>query len=115
MNPQPSPMIGHLFAITFIAFVVYHAVKAYNDPSKHINVRNIDLVTCGYVEDSPVYIIDRNKKDFVSLQLFKDCVSALNALGMKKTDAKNKATQVFTNSDPYPQSVQEFLMIALRK
>jgi hypothetical protein len=115
MNPQPSEMFGHLLAVAFVASIIYHFIQAYNDPSRHINAKDMDLVTFGYVENSPVYLIDRSKKDFTSSQLFKDCVGALNALGMKKTEAKNKAIQVFTNSDPQPQSVQEFLMVALKK
>ena len=113
MNSQPSPFIGHMFAAIFLAFVFYHFLKAFHDPSKHISPKSMDLCTFGYVEDSPVYIIDNSKKDFKSSQLFKDCVDALHALGMKKTAAKNKATDIF-NNQPQPQSVQEFLMLALR-
>ena len=114
MNPQPSPTLGHFFALAFIAFIVYHFVKAYNDPTKHISPQSMDLFTFGYVENSPVYIIDKSKQDFKSSQFFKDCVDALHALGMKKTPAKNKAIEIFSN-DPQPQSVQEFLVMALRK
>jgi len=115
MNPQPNPTIGNIFAFIFVAMIMYHFLKAFHDQSRHINVGNMDLVTFGYVENSPVYILDKTKKDFLSTQLFKDCVDALYALGAKKSEAKKTATAIFTNSDPQPQSVQEFLMLALRK
>lgn len=116
MNPQPTQFVGHCFAFMVIAYALYHFVKAFNDPSLHIDVSHLDYFKMGYVENSPVYLLDNTKRNnFSSTQLFKDCVSALNALGSKKTEAKKIATQIFTNHDPQPQSVQEFLMIALRK
>lgn len=115
MNPQPTPFVGQLLALMVIVYAIYHFVKAFNDPNCHIDMSHLDYFKMGYVENSPVYLIDNTKKNnFASTQLFKDCVSALSALGSKKTEAKKIATQIFTNHDPQPQSVQDFLMIALR-
>ena len=113
MNPQPNQFIGHIFAAMVIVSVLYHFLKAFNDPSKHIHIKDMDLLTVGYVENSPVYVINNKKNSFASTQLFKDCVDALGALGMRKTEAKNIATRIFNEGTP--TDVQEFLIKALRK
>lgn len=113
MNPQPAPFVGNIFAAMIILAIVYHFVKAFHDPSRHIHLKDMDLLTVGYVENSPVYVINNKKNPFTSTQLFKDCVDALGALGMKKTEAKNIATRIFNES--IPVDVQEFLVKALRR
>lgn len=115
MNPQPPEYLGQLVALGFALLVVYHAVKAYyNNPPIYFN----DLYTIGYVEESKnkpiINVLTENKNSFESQQLYIDCIDALNALGMKKSEAKRKAKHIFSSMTNPPSSVQEFLMIALR-
>jgi len=53
------------------------------------------------------------KTIFEAEQIYMDCVSALYALGVKKTEAKKITKEIFINKKP--DSIQDFLMIALRK
>ena len=55
------------------------------------------------------------KPSFESQQLYVDCIDALIALGMKKKEAKAKAKFIFSTMNPQPSTVEDFLMIALRK
>lgn len=114
MNPQPPEHVGQLVAIFFTLLVIYYAIKAYyNNPPINFN----DLYTIGYLEDShnvPIVNVVTNKPNFESQQLYIDCIDALQALGMKKTEAKRKTKQIFSSMENQPSSIQEFLMIALR-
>ncbi len=116
MNPQPEPYIGNLFATLFGCLFIYYAIKAYYEHSP-IN----DLFTIGYIEESGQIVNNINytnvstKASLESQQLYIDCVEALRALGMKKTQATKITKQVFSTTHPLPQTVQEFLLIALRK
>jgi hypothetical protein len=132
MNPQPDPIIGHIFAAMFIIAIVFYAVKAAKENKV---VRFDDNFVIGYVESSPIVInevhhnhktvktIEKKTKtrtkikkvvDVESQQLYADCVDALVALGMKKRQAQNQATFVFSTTHPRPKTIQEFLMIALK-
>lgn len=119
MNPQPPEYVGPIFAGIFILMLVYQIIKAYNS-GKIIDLKNIDLIHIGYIEsENPtqnIYNITSvdNKPSFESQQLYVDCIDALVALGMKKSESKKKAKQIFSTHDPMPSTVQEFLMIALR-
>lgn len=116
MNPQPEPYIGNIFATLFACLFIYYTLKALNQ-----RVAHNDLFVIGYVEDSNniinnFHVTNVEKRMDPELQkLYNDCIEALRALGMKKSEATRKTKQVFENSDPVPQNVQDFLMIALRK
>jgi hypothetical protein len=130
MNPQPEPYVGHIFALMFAGLVVYLTIKAY---LKADSSCTNDLFIIGYMEDSPrvvnnikVTTLDKprvvnnikvttlDKPSIESQQLYIDCVEALRALGMKKSEATRVTKRVFS-SNQIPQSVQEFLLIALKK
>ena len=114
MNPQPNPIIGNVFAGIISILFLYYFCKSFFDPTKHINIRELDCFNIGYLENSPIYVLNNSHKNsFISTQLFKDCVSALSALGMKKTESKKITTRIFNES--IPTDVQEFLIRALRK
>jgi hypothetical protein len=117
MNPQPEPYVGNLLAVLFGMFFLYYAVKAFFQANPNTPT---DLFVIGYVENSTgttnnIHIT--SVKETISAetqQLYNDCVEALRALGMKKSEATKKTKQVFS-SNSVPQSVQEFLLIALKK
>lgn len=115
MNPQPEPYIGNLFAILFAGLVVYFTIKSYYEQGEVG-----DLFVIGYVEESNNTVNNFHITNTVSTineelrQLQNDCVEALRALGMKKTEASKRMKQVFANNSNI-QTVQEFLLIALRK
>jgi hypothetical protein len=113
MNPQPPEYIGTLFATAFVCLVIYHTIKAYYTKS----IEPSDLFVLGYVEEAAPqtnnYYVESVKLE--SQQLFIDCVDALRALGMKKSEATRKARTIFTNGQHNPKTIQEFLLIALQK
>lgn len=118
MNQQPQEYVGNLFAFIFICLFAYHAIKSYINGNA-INLKELDLITLGYVQES-----DGNKTNTVesksnkikleSQQLYIDCVEALYSLGMKKSEAKKRTKDIFTNTDPQPANVQQFIILALR-
>lgn len=119
MNPQPEPVIGNIFATIFTLMILYYFFKEVfsNKEPIHIN----DFFTIGYIEDSNNVtvnvknkIIKDVKNNFESQQLYLDCIDALHALGMKKTEAKKKAKEIFASSTNPPKTVQDFLVIAMR-
>lgn len=116
MNPQPEPYVGNLFAILFGCLFIYYAIKAYREEDTAS-----DLFVIGYVEESNQTVNNisltnvSTKASLESQQLYIDCIEALRSLGMKKTEATKRTKQVFANTHPEPQTVQEFLLIALRK
>lgn len=122
MNPQPPPYIGSIFALIFGCVFVYYFVKAIN--SKETKPINLDLFTIGYIQDSTgstvnitnkiIKQVEKTKPNFESQQLFMDCVDALNSIGIKKTEAKKRARDIFSSNNP-PTNIQDFLMIAMRK
>lgn len=115
MNPQPPEYVGSIFAALFIIGTLFYALIAFLD-DKEIKIN--DNFILGYFEDQPhnttvnVVTTQSSIKDFESTQLYSDCIEALYALGMKKSEAKKRAKAVF--SVAVPSSIQEFLMIALR-
>jgi hypothetical protein len=116
MNPQPEPYVGHIFALMFAGLVVYLTIKTY---LKADSSCTNDLFIIGYMEDSPrvvnnIKVTTLDKPSIESQQLYIDCVEALRALGMKKSEATRVTKRVFS-SNQIPQSVQEFLLIALKK
>jgi hypothetical protein len=117
MNPQPQPYVGDLFALLFGALICYYALKAFYKKNPEVLS---DMFVLGYIEDSAstvnnIHISSLNsKQDIESQQLYNDCVEALRALGMKKSEATRVTKRVFS-SNQIPQSVQEFLLIALKK
>lgn len=114
MSSQPDPYIGHFVSlILFFLFLFYFLKSSMNSKDNH----NGDLFTIGYIEESNpiINVINQEVVNFESQQLYVDCVDALHALGMKKSEAKRKARSIFLNSDPRPNSVQEFLIMALGK
>jgi hypothetical protein len=113
MNPQPEPYVGHLLALVFGFMFLYFAFKSYHS---HNTSKPSDLFTIGYIEES-TNVPEQQEQKKVSAEdnpIYADCVDALKALGMKKTDAIKQAKDIFTNFDNPPRSVQDFLMIALR-
>lgn len=119
MNPQPPEYIGVLFSILFVGLIIVNLIKEFN--KKDCSQFN-DLFTLGYIEESSPRSIQNinitqveTKASIESQQLYIDCIEALSALGMKKSEAKKRTKQVFASTFPQPQSVQEFLLIALRK
>lgn len=111
---HPYENTSFIFMLAFIGLVYYYARKAYYE-GKVIDLHNLDFITVGYLEDQPIIQqVVATRPSFESQQLYFDCIEALHALGMKKTEAKKKAKFIFsTMSDP-PSSVQDFLMIALK-
>lgn len=77
----------------------------------------MDMINMGYVEPNDVVVNvqqqNSKKETLESQQLYLDCVSALYSLGMKKSQAKKKAQEVFSIHNP--ETVQEFLVLALQK
>jgi hypothetical protein len=142
MNPQPDPIVGEFFAFLFVAGIMFYTYKSYLE-GKSINIAKLDNFVIGYIEETPVQtqIIEKHyqthkeikpvkiiekktekvriekvvetKPSFESQQLYVDCIDALVALGMKKGEAKRKAKFVFSNMDPQPSTIQDFLRIAL--
>lgn len=141
MNPQPDPLVGDFCAGIIICLMVFYTYKAYID-GKSFNLSNLDNFIIGYIESEPVVTqvventykevkpvkiirtktetvrtekVVETKPSFESQQLYVDCIDALIALGMKKKEAKAKAKFIFSTMNPQPSTVQDFLMIALRK
>lgn len=124
MNEQPAVWIGNLFAFIFVVMVIFNTIKAYNDPT--VTNKLSDNFTIGYIYDSPS-ITEHNhvvnvkaiktktvkppKPQLTQLQI--DCIDSLVALGMKKTQAKQKANEIFQNHSF--NNIQEFLNLALSK
>lgn len=145
MNPQPNPIVGDIFALIIICATVIYTYKAYiggksinlnqldnfvigyveSEPVKTQVVEKHFHKT--YKEIKPIKIIKtktetvrtervvETKPSFESQQLYVDCIDALIALGMKKKEAKARAKFIFSNMNPQPSSIQDFLIIALRK
>lgn len=120
MNPQPEPYVGNIFAVLFVLYTGYLVVKTYR--SNTSNIENWDLFTIGYIDDkihntnTTVIVNEVCKRiNFESEQIYLDCIDALHALGMKKSAAKKKTKEIFSSMDNLPNSVQDFLMIALRR
>lgn len=118
MNPQPPLYVGQLFAVLFCCMFIFYFLKEFFN--ENATSKNMDLFTIGYIEDSNNVVVNlRNttinqKLDFESQQLYIDCIDALCAIGMKKTEAKRKTKEIFSTMSNPPTSIQEFLMIALR-
>lgn len=114
MNPQPEPYVGNLVAFVLFCMVVYFFWKNYNTSNNHID---FDKFTLGYIEESTptINIINQSKPNFEDQPIYTDCIDALHALGMKKSEAKRKTKQIFSSLDNPPSSIQDFLMIALKK
>jgi hypothetical protein len=104
------------FTVLFCLIVLFYAIKSYNDGNA-IDFRNIDMINMGYLERDDVFVNvvkpDNIKDTLESQQLYLDCIDALNAIGMKKTQAKKKAKEIFAIHNP--STVQEFLILALQK
>lgn len=104
------------FTILFCLMVVFYAVKSYKEGNV-IDLRNIDMIHMGYIEPNDIVVNvqqqNSKKETLQSQQLFLDCISALHTLGMKKSQAKKKAQEIFAIHSP--STVQEFLVLALQK
>lgn len=120
MNPQPEPYIGNLFAILIGIGICYYAIKAY----KTSDTNPIsDLFTIGYIEEpeqerihtNTTIVVNNPINNFESQPIYHDCIDALHALGMKKSEAKKRTKEIFNSMSTPPSSIQDFLMIALRK
>lgn len=112
MNQQPEPYVGSFVALIIFAVFVYYFIKAYNDDVVQ-KTKVSDLFTLGYLEDQPIQVINVQNNG-LDVQLYNDCIDALHALGMKKSEAKKKTKFIFSNYSPAPKTVQEFLVIALK-
>ncbi len=133
MNEQPALWIGNLFAFIFVAMVIFNTIKAYHDPS--VTNKLNDAFTIGYIYDRPSFrtynrmVNVKPVKDSIKATVVKptkstkttkpqltqlqiDCIDALVALGMKKTQAKQRANEVFQHYSF--DSIQEFLSIAFK-
>lgn len=111
MNPQPSEYVGNIGAFCFFMLFLFYAIKSYRD-GKIIDINKIDLINIAYIEEP---IKAKQVPNFEAQQLYLDCIDALYALGLKKSEAKKKAKLIFSTFDPQPSSIQEFLLIALDK
>lgn len=111
MNPQPPEYIGNLFAFLFMCVAVFYFINGMLSG----NTINYDHFVIGYLDkedhQSTTYIINNKSQQN---PLIKDCIEALCALGMKKTEAKKRTLSIFNGSCP-PVSIEEFLLIALKK
>lgn len=116
MNPQPPEYIGNIFAGFIILLIIIQTVKAYQNNAK-IDLSTFDIINIGYLEESPisVNITQQSKNTFVQPQFFQDCVDTLYALGMKKKEAKLKAELIFRTCEEIPTTIQEFLILAMKK
>ena len=121
MNPQPPIYVGQLVAVIFgVLFLFYFFKEFFNHSNQNTNQ---DLFTLGYIEESNNVIVnvknkiikEQAKPSFESQQLYIDCIDALHSIGIKKTEAKKLAKEIFSSSSNPPTSIQDFLMIALRK
>lgn len=116
MNPQPPEYVGSLFALVFIALLIYYTIKAYIEED-HTPI-DIDNFIIGYVEESqtsPIVNVNVvNPKSYETTQMFIDCVDALHALGMKKSAAKRKVREVYEQIGKPPESLQEFLIKVMK-
>lgn len=115
MNPQPDPIIGHLFAGIVLFLIVFFAVKSYLENQN--KPFSCDLFTIGYMENAQNTVIVNQMpiNNFESQQLYIDCIDTLIALGYKKSEAKKRAKHIFQTKNPQPQTVQEFLDIILKR
>jgi hypothetical protein len=124
MNPQPPEYIGHIFAFIFIMLCIVYFIKGLNDPNNVI--KPFDRYTIGYFDEANYTTINIKNKtvkeaaktakpNFESQQLYIDCIDALCAIGMKKTEAKKRAKDIFSSMNNPPTTIQDFLMIALRQ
>jgi hypothetical protein len=111
---HPFEFLGNVVAVIFIGVMCCYAISAYLDGST-IKLSDLDKVTLGYFDNPTPVIITQNTNNFESQQLYLDCIEALKSLGMKKTEAKKKAKDIFQNFTPQPTTIEQFLMIALRK
>lgn len=104
------------FTILFCLMVAFYAVKSYKEGNV-IHWRNMDMINMGYIEPNNVVVNvqqqNSKKETLQSQQLYLDCISALYTLGMKKSQAKKKAQEIFAIHNP--ETVQEFLVLALQK
>ena len=128
MNPQPNPIIGELCAFIMVCLTAFYTYKAFIEGNS-IDLNKIDIFKIGYIEEtSPVTrVVEKHfhktqtkrvvetKPSFKSQQFYVDCIDALVALGVKKKDAKSRAEFIFSTMNPQPSTIQDFLMIALRK
>jgi hypothetical protein len=143
MNPQPPEYIGNLFAFLFICVAVFYFIKGMLSGNT-INYDHfvIGYLDDEDNKSNTTYVINNttNNKTFKQTKntpsvdqgvrvshrpmsqkqlvesntLIQDCIEALCALGMKKTEAKKRALSIFNSSCP-PVSVEEFLLLALKK
>jgi Holliday junction resolvasome RuvABC DNA-binding subunit len=123
MNPQPPTHVGQIFAAIFGCMFLFYFIKEFFNQNNKTN--SADLFTLGYIEEAnnitvnvknkTIKQIKQTKPSFESQQLYVDCIDALYSVGVKKSEAKKIAKQIFSSSDNPPKSVQDFLMIALRK
>jgi flagellar biogenesis protein FliO len=115
MNPQPEEYVGKLLALMAIVVFLSYAYKTFIY-GPHMKFEN-DLFTLGYVEPNDLNVVVNQsspaKMSIEKTQLYLDCVDALHAIGMKKSQAKTRAKEIFEEHNP--TSIQEFLMIALKK
>ena len=112
MNPQPDPILGHLFASLFVVMLIIYTIKAIKDNKI---VQYSDDYIIGYIRDNNADTITVScnvVENIESSQLYTDCVAALVALGMKKSEAKTKTKNIFKTC--IPKTIQDFLSIALK-
>ena len=128
MNPQPNPIVGELCAFIMVCLTAFYTYKAFIEGNS-IDLNKIDMFKIGYIEEtSPVtQVVEKHfhktqtkrvvetKPSFKSQQFYVDCIDTLVALGVKKKDAKSRAEFIFSTMNPQPSTIQDFLMIALRK
>ncbi len=138
MNPQPSPVFGNLVATAFVLLIIYYTIRAIKE-NKTITIN--DNFVIGYLESDNIVVnttppprddFDKpditpqgppkpskkkniKKEDDTESQMFyADCINALVALGMKKREAKNRTQLIFATMHPKPQTIQKFLITALK-
>jgi hypothetical protein len=138
MNPQPSPAIGNLVAIALGLLIIYYTIRAIKE-NKTITIN--DNFVIGYLESDNIVVNttpppkddfekpdispevppkpSKKKKikqedDTKNQMFYADCIDALVALGMKKREAKNRTQLIFATMHPKPQTIQKFLITALK-
>jgi hypothetical protein len=121
MNPQPPEYIGHIYALVLFCVAAYYfLINATAQDKEHID---LDKFIIGYFEDSEksntnitINNGSQTQQNYAleTSKLYLDCIDALCSLGMKKSEAKKITKSIFNTTNP-PESIQQFLMIALRK
>ena len=108
MNGQPDEIIGTIAMICFVGCFVWGYIES---SGSNKTLDDWDMVPLGRVYNSKPRVAQKAKVQ--DSEFSKDCVSALVALGTRRTEAKEAAAKIFRNNSP--KTVEEFLVLAFDK